>query len=173
MIPSFWKLSQGTDHFSVQDIHDSIREGLVYVHRDSGPEGREENRESQHFIEAPIGDYFYLAHGTQRIYLLGQLAGPANVFSRKQGGWIDRPFRTIRFAVSNDGYADDRRSWAPDDPSGFVKIRESLLGVFEREILTPYFEIALREFGMHIGQSVSSTAMMPPESFVQGRTVTT
>jgi hypothetical protein len=150
MTPSFWKLCQGTDEFTVQDIQQTIYDRLVYVRKDAGPEGKEEFRQGQHFIDASIGDYFYLAHGLNGIYMLGQFTGPANVFSSRLGGWMDRPFRAIRFANTKDDYAGDDGVWAPQQASGFVRIPERLLAHFEDQILRPYFDVALNEFASRV-----------------------
>jgi hypothetical protein len=150
MVPSFWKLCQGDDHFAVQDIYESIHDHLVYVHKDAGPVGREQYRQGEHFAQAPIGDYFYLSHGLHGIYLLGQFTGPANVFSKRRGGWLDRPFRVIRFANKVEDYAGDEGIWAPQQESGFQRIPERLLPHFEEQILRPYFDLSLTEFDVRV-----------------------
>lgn len=75
MIPKFWKLSQGTDFFSFEKISDSIEKGLVYVHAHTAAKGRSSEAQGEKFIDANIGDYFYLTHGNTGIYLLGQFTG--------------------------------------------------------------------------------------------------
>ena len=35
MTPKFWKLSQGTSEFKIEDIIKSIDRKLVYVHKDT------------------------------------------------------------------------------------------------------------------------------------------
>jgi hypothetical protein len=150
MVPSFWKLGQGVDHFNVQEIQESIHDQLVYVHKDAGPAGREQFRQGEHFAQAAIGDYFYLTHGMHGIYVLGQFTGPVNVFSRKPGGWLDRPFRVIRFANKKADYTGDDGVWAPQEESGFVRIPERLLPHFEEQVLKPYFDLDLTEFAVRV-----------------------
>ena len=77
MLPNFWKLSQGTDFFSFEEISDSIENKLVYVHAHTAAKGRSSETQGDQFIEAEIGDYFYLTHGNRGVYLLGQFTGPA------------------------------------------------------------------------------------------------
>jgi hypothetical protein len=104
MKPRFWKLSQGGEDFVYQDILDSITHGFVYVHKDTKALGTSGKTQGQDFVDALVGDYFYLTHGNKGIFLLGQFSGPANLFSSRGDGWLDRPFRFIRPSVSNKKY---------------------------------------------------------------------
>ena len=102
MKPRFWKLSHGTKFFSYEDMLDSIGQRLVYVHKDTHAKAGSSRSQGQNFLEALVGDYFYLTHGNTGIYLLGQFSAPANVFSAKGEGWLDRPFRHIKSAVKRE-----------------------------------------------------------------------
>lgn len=152
MTPNFWKLSQGRDHFSFLDLLQSLEDRLVYVGRDAGALGRSLETQAEWFVSAPVGDYFYLTHGNEGgVYLLGQLTGPANFFSR-WSDWIDRPFRVIARAKNQVFYTDDKRWWAPNFPSTFAPVPAAQLADFEASILTPYFGIKLSEYGIEIGE---------------------
>jgi hypothetical protein len=148
MKPVFWKLSQGTDFFRFDEILDSISDRLVYVHNDTKPKGRNETSQGQDFIEANIGDYFYMTNGNDRIYLFGQFTGPANLFTKCGEGWLDRPFRMIRTAIIKDSYAGVEKWWTPNNRSTFIKIPDNEVPQFEELILIPYFGIKLSEFGI-------------------------
>jgi len=111
MSPKFWKLSQGPEHFRLDEILWSIEKRLAYVHKDSGAKGLSSKTQAQEFIDAPIGDYFYLTHGTIGIYLVGQLVGPANIFSEYGDGWIDRQFRLIFRSITRDPYNGTLKKW--------------------------------------------------------------
>ncbi|GAA0560556.1 MAG: hypothetical protein CL577_09275 [Alteromonadaceae bacterium] len=150
MAPKFWKLSQGTDFFSYQDMADTIENKLVYVHSDTPAKGKSHEAQGANFIGADIGDYFYLTHGNKGIYLLGQLIGPANIFSLKGDGWVDRPFRLIRLAAPNGGYLGPQKWWAPNDRSTFTAVPEKELTEFETNILTPFFDITFDKFGINV-----------------------
>ncbi len=149
MIPKFWKLSQGTEFFDFEKISDSIENKLVYVHVDTAAKGRSLESQGEQFIEAEIGDYFYLTHGNTGIYLLGQFIGPANILSSLGNGWIDRPYRVIRSAKPNAGYDGPHKWWAPNDRSTFIPIPDLELGEFEQHILSPYFGINLSDYGLN------------------------
>tara|TARA_R110002126_G_C10377459_1_gene493950 strand:+ start:115 stop:567 length:453 start_codon:yes stop_codon:yes gene_type:complete len=148
VIPKFWKLSQGTDFFDHQDLAASIECKLVHVHADTAAKGKSLEAQGVRFIEAEIGDYFYLTHGNQGVYLLGQFSGPANIFSLKGDGWVDRPFRLIRYAKPNTRYDGPHKWWAPNDRSTFTAVPEHELIDFETHILSPYFGIFFEQFGI-------------------------
>ncbi len=150
MKPRFWKLSQGGDDIAYQDILDSITRGLVYVHKDTPPQGKSTETQGYLFATAPVGDYFYLTHGNEGVILLGQFSGPANLFSSWGGGWLDRPFRFIRPSVSHKKYDGIDKWWAPNHNSTFVEVPDDGLALFEEYILRPYFGIKLTEFGVQL-----------------------
>lgn len=148
MKPNFWKLSQGAQQFSYADIIESIAHGLVYVHKDTGAKGTSSTSQAEDFINAPIGDYFYLTHGNQGMYLVGQFSGPANLFSKYGDGWLERPYKFIFPAITHQNYSGQHKWWAPVDNSTFTKVNNGELSLFEQEILKPHFGIELNKFGI-------------------------
>ena len=148
MKPKFWKLSQGTEQFSPQDMLNSIDQRLVYVHKNTKAKATSSTTQAQDFIDAPVGDYFYLTHGNAGIYLLGQFTGAANVFSARGHGWLDRPFRFIRASVSRDSYTGEHKWWSPNDNSTFTPVPDNELALFELNVLKPHFDIVLSDFGI-------------------------
>ncbi len=149
MRPKFWKLSQGTTYFSFQEIIQSIEQKLVYVHKETSSKGNSEVTQAQAFVDCPVGDYFYLTHGNTGIYLLGQLSGPANIFSQKGEGWLDRPYRFIRASTNQEAYSGEIKWWTPNENSTFTAVPDSELRLFETLILKPYFDISLKKFGIN------------------------
>lgn len=146
----FWKLSQGYDVFSFDELLTSIENRLVYIHIDTKAKGRADFTQAENFVQADIGDYFYLTHGNKGgIYLLGQFVGPANLFS-SMPGWIDRPFRIIARANKQEVYEGPKKWWAPNHNSTFVEVPDSELALFEEVILQPYFNISLAEYGLDL-----------------------
>jgi hypothetical protein len=150
MEPSFWKLSQGTQHFSYSNMIQSIEDRLVYVHKNTRAKGQSNQTQAQDFISSSIGDYFYLTHGNHGIYLLGQFTGPANIFSKYGEGWIDRPFRLIFASVKSDPYSGQEKWWTPNNNSTFVRVPPSELPLFEELILQPFFDIKLGDYDITI-----------------------
>ena len=146
-MPKFWKLSQGPDYFSVSDIIESIEQRLVFIGKDTHALGRSNTSQVEEFINADIGDYFYLTHGTSGIYLLGQFTGPANYISERDG-WIDRPFRLIKPSNDTSKINGSDKWWMPNHNSTFCVVKEDELNDFENLILTPYFELSLSDFNL-------------------------
>jgi len=146
----FWKLSQSPDYFDFQELSSSIENKLVYVHAKTPAKGGSSKTQGDQFIAAEVGDYFYLTHGNKGIYLLGQFTGPANILSSKGKGWTDRPYRVIRTAKPNSGYKGDKKWWSPNENSTFTSVKNSDLIMFENNILIPFFNIKLTDYGINI-----------------------
>ncbi|ASU24090.1 hypothetical protein FLM06_19320 [Vibrio cholerae] len=147
MKPTFWKLSQGTEFFTYEDMLQSIEDRLVYVHKDTAAQGQSSVTQGQTFVEAKIGDYFYLTHGNNGVYVLGQFTGPINYFSNWGDGWSDRPFRVIARSKTQECYTGIQKWWSPNHRSTFIKVPEHELSMFEEEILIPFFDLHLKDYG--------------------------
>jgi hypothetical protein len=146
MTPNFWKVSHGVEYFHARDMIQAFHDGLVYVHKDTKPKGKSETPQGRAFVNAPTGDYFYLTNGNEGIYLLGQFTGPANVFSSRKVGWLDRPYRLIQASRSWEYYEGPQKWWTPNDRSTFTSVPKDELGLFEDLILKPYFDLNLADF---------------------------
>ena len=142
----FYKLSHGPQFFPPTEVSTAIQASLVYVHTSTPAKGRSNVTQGDEFVNAKIGDYFYLTLGNQGIVLLGQFTGPANVFSAKGNGWLDRPYRIIRMAKPNTGYSGPKKWWAANDNSTFIQVPKTELGIFEEHVLTPFFDIRLSDY---------------------------
>lgn len=150
MKPQFWKLSHGPGYFTYEELLSQINSKVVYVHKDTKAKATSNVSQAEDFINAAIGDYFYLTHGNQGIYLLGQFVGPINLFSQKGNGWLERPYRHIKSAVKKDSYTGPQKWWSPNDNSTFTRIPNSEVAVFEEHILKPFFGIMLSDYGVTV-----------------------
>lgn len=148
MRPNFWKLSQGTEHFTFDEFLFSIENRLAYVNKDSKAKGGKSTDQAEDFIAAPMGDYFYLTYGNSGIYLIGQFVGPANIFSEYGEGWIDRPFRIIFRSKNRNTYKGTTKWWTPNEHSTFTRVPPNELHLFEEYILKPFFDITLKQYGL-------------------------
>ena len=144
MTPKFWKLSQGANDFTTEDISRTLEQRLVYIHM--ATKAGAPTPQVKAFCEAAIGDYFYLTHGNKGIYVLAQFSGPVNLFSAYEG-WVDRPFRFIRQSVSIESYEGPKKGWTPNYNSTFIRIPDKELQMFGEHILVPYFNLQLQDFG--------------------------
>ncbi len=150
MKPRFWKVSQGPEFFDEAAMIQSVHDQLVYVHKDTRPKGTSERSQGREFADAAVGDYFYLTYGNRGVYLLGQFCGPANLFSAKLDGWLDRPFRLIRVSRNRDPYVGPKKWWAPNENSTFTRVPDSEFAEFENSILRPYFDLSLAAVGYEL-----------------------
>jgi hypothetical protein len=151
MKPRFWKLSQGDwSDFTDQDMLDSISDRLVYVHGNTKALGVSSVTQGDEFVNAAIGDYFFLTRGNKGIYLLGQFSGPPNIFSKLRKGWVDRPFRYILGAAEIKPYTGPDKWWAPNHNSTFCAVPDEQLELFEEVILIPHFDTRLADFGVSV-----------------------
>ncbi len=142
----FWKLSQGKEHFGLADIIESINSSTVYVHQGTKAKGKKKKSQSEEFIDAPIGDYFYLTHGSQGIYLIGQFVEQAKL-PVKGKKWLERKFKLIYASNNINKYSQkDKKWWTPNNNSTFINIPKNELELFEKEILIPYFDKKLTDF---------------------------
>lgn len=64
---TFWKLSQGAVLFETLQVISFIEQKLVYVHLTSPAKGKSSVTQAENFIDADIGDYFYLTHGNKGV----------------------------------------------------------------------------------------------------------
>jgi len=146
MKPIFWKLSQGTELFNYSEMIKSIDDRLVFVHKDTKAKATSNNTQGHEFINAKIGDYFYLTYGNEGIFILGQFISPANFFSEHKEGWMDRQFRLIAHSNKRGSFSGEQKWWTPNDNSTFIKVPVKEYALFEELILEPYFGIKLKDY---------------------------
>jgi hypothetical protein len=84
------------------------------------------------------------------IILLGQFVGPPNHFCERGHGWTERSFRWIRTAATTKSFTGQPKWWTPNHNSTFVRVPDTELLIFESDILMPYFEIQLADFGLSV-----------------------
>lgn len=142
-IPSFWKMSHGSEDFSFEDLIYYISKNIVMISKNTKSKGGSAVTQAEKFVKAPIGDYFYLTHGNKGIYLLGQFTGPANFFGDSEG-WIERPYTLIRASKKSGNYQGEQKWWTPNHNSTFTEVPENELELFEYLILEPYFGLKLK-----------------------------
>ena len=87
LMPNFWKLSHGWKEFSFLDMVECIDEKLVYIHRTTAGKGQSSVSQAEEFVNAPIGDYFYLTKGCT--CLVSSLARLTTSQNTVMVGWTD------------------------------------------------------------------------------------
>jgi hypothetical protein len=144
----FWKLSHGAAEFPFEEFLSLLERRVVCVHKDTKAKAISPTAQGENFVNAMSGDYFYLTHGNQGIYVLGQFIGPANIFSSRGAGWVEREYRVIRTSKSRDSYSGEHKWWTPDDNSTFIQVPALEFQLFEQLILKPYFDLELKSYGI-------------------------
>jgi hypothetical protein len=156
MLPRFWKHSHGEAFFNDEEFISTVRERRIYIDKNTHPLGRTRTPQGQRFIDAQIGDYFYLTHGNKGIRLLGQITGPVNYIikskiNNNEPGWVSRPYDIIRdSSLSGPFNQGFKRWWTPNHNSTFHLVPEDCLNLFEEFILAPYFDIQFRDFNIEL-----------------------
>lgn len=145
MEPTFWKLSMGKSIFEFDQILRCIHEGYVAMHKETNPLGTSRTSQAMDFANAAIGDYFYLTHGNEGIYMLGQFTEPVRLFNLKEKDWMERAFKAVKFS---DGsfYEGEQKWWTPNHNSTFYKIPKEEHVLFEKLILKPFFDLKIKDF---------------------------
>ena len=144
----FWKLSHGAAEFPYEEFLALLERHVVCVHKDTKAKATTSSTQGQDFVNTESGDYFYLTHGNQGIFLLGQFTGPANILSSRGDGWVEREYRVIRSSKSRDVYTGEHKWWTPNDNSTFIQVPRAEHALFEQLILKPYFGIELGRYGI-------------------------
>ena len=121
---------------------------VACMHKDTRAKGTTTTSQGEEFINAEVGDYVYLTHGNQGVYLLGQFLGPVNIFSSRGKGWVERDYRVIRHSKIREPYTGAHKWWTPMDRSTFVQVPVAEHQMFEQLILRPYFHIDLSQYGI-------------------------
>ena len=148
MTPRFWKLSHGAEAFSFEEFLLLMDRHVACMHKDTRAKGTTTTSQGEEFINAEVGDYVYLTHGNQGVYLLGQFVGPVNIFSSRGKGWVERDYRVIRHSKIREPYTGAHKWWTPMDRSTFVQVPVAEHQMFEQLILRPYFHIDLSQYGI-------------------------
>lgn len=145
MEPTFWKLSMGKSIFGLDQILRCIHEGYVAMHKDTKPLATSKTSQALDFANAKVGDYFYLTHGNEGVYMLGQFTEPVRLFNLKEKDWMERSFKAVKFSNAKY-YLGDQKWWTPNHNSTFSKVPQEELDLFEELILEPFFDLKIKDF---------------------------
>lgn len=140
-----FKLSQGKD-FSIQEHQTLIESKLVSVHKNTPPKGTSSNAQGYNFINASIGDFFYLCKGNDFVELIGQFTSDArpsdpDLFDDQE--WYVRDFRIIKKSIKKEKYTSEKKWWAPNDNSTFIEIPIAEFELANNKIFNPFFSTSI------------------------------
>lgn len=140
-----WKHSHGTNQ-TAPDLagkrEQLIQDRLLTIYRDTdrkrsqGAKFREKMRE---------GDFFYLCHGND-VQLCGQIK---SALKNPKAAWVQRGYKVIRFRVakSHPRFEGHKKAWSPSGNTTCWQVPKPELKDFERDILKPFFGLALGDLG--------------------------
>jgi hypothetical protein len=130
-----WKHSHGK---GTQSKRDALRErSVITIHRDTGT-----GQGSAFRTEMSVGDFFYLTHGND-VQLFGQISSD---LKKAQAKWVEREYITIRTIQRRSGhFTGSPRWWAPNANKTCIRVPRHHLGLFEKQVLIPYFRLRLRD----------------------------
>jgi 5-methylcytosine-specific restriction protein B len=153
-MPNVWKMSHGKSN----GMNDSDHQWLVdnfYISQGYPINSDEGKGQGKKFANMKTGDYFYLVRSSQ-IVLLGRIADDEtkNVPQDKTSipNWVMRKFETVKDISINKFQAKDvsgTEYWKPQGNSTITLIEESKLPDFEKQILTPAFNMTLTDLGIN------------------------
>lgn len=148
LIPSIWKISEGTESsvISVEDKKIFLDRNVVVVHSDTRAKGTSKVTQGQHFINTiKKGDYFYLCYGNS-VQLLGQFTSDKAVENPElKNGWYEREYQIVKKTDNNKPFSGEQKWWTPNSNSTCIKIEQSDYTLFEEVILKPYFDMSVEE----------------------------
>ncbi len=131
-----WKISAGADFFSANKVEEMVKENFVSMANDTKAKGRSPTTQWDDFRNAPIGDVCYLCHGNNSIKAIGIFDSDVEESSDT---WKIRKVKWLFKSISNSSYNGQRKWWAPNDNSTFIKVPKNEYDLFESELLLPFF----------------------------------
>lgn len=133
-----WKLSHGWNEFSTEEWQYYREAQLAVIHRDT-PKGQ-----GKRFQDVPQGTLFYLCHSNERLLLIGQFISDSEP-CEKGDGWIQRHYRILKLAISENSYQGGKKGWTPNYNSTFMQVTPRDLLEFEFVLLNRFFDTDLAE----------------------------
>jgi len=136
-----WKISHGRGDFDAEQRETYLKQHTVHVHKDT------RRGQGKHFTnEMKEGDLFYLCHGNDGgIRLFGRITSAATPSSHADG-FRQRSYEVIFPSVdTTKKYTGTKKGWAPNYNSTCMQVPDEDLGLFESDILVPFFNKRLSE----------------------------
>lgn len=141
-----WKISHGTDETGIPEEYKKKLEErkAICMHSSTQSLAKVKLTQGEDFIfNMKSGDYFYLCYGNS-VKLFGQITSDELEENPELGdGWLERPYKIISEAVSDEKYTGPSRWWAPNSNTTFVKVDDN--NQFEKLILKPYFNMEIKD----------------------------
>ena len=100
---------------------------------------------------------FFLCHGNSP-QLIGQFT--SKVMSCTKGDdWLQRSYRELKTAQSNDRYITNSKYWSPQGNTTFWQVGSDDLPEFESTLLKPFFDMDLAEIAALAGEAIEAESL--------------
>lgn len=141
-----FKLSHGTDYFSLEEIQACLNECIAVVHEETKAKGRQNFSQYELFREAKRGDFFYSSWGNNQFLVIGQFVDDEIIdykYGDDNSGWKQRKYRQLYSTLSTQRYTGDNAWWTPSNNSTFVEINQRDFPKANKNIFIPFFRVEL------------------------------
>ncbi|HOO46274.1 MAG TPA: hypothetical protein PLM29_08595, partial [Deltaproteobacteria bacterium] len=136
-----WKISHGRGDFDAEQRETYLKQHTIHMHKDT--------RRGQGKLftnEMKEGDLFYLCHGNDDgIRIFGRITSAATTSSHARG-FRQRSYEVIFPSVdTTKKYTGTKKGWAPNYNSTCMPVPDEELGLFESDIMVPFFNKRLSD----------------------------
>ena len=139
-----WKISHGI--LSEEQREKLLSRQMIAMSSDTKALGRSRRTQGEFFTEdLKKGDYIFLCFGST-IKLIGIIDDDSPRPNEELGtNWVERHYRIIKKSISDQRYTGNKKRWTPNDNSTFVEVPTSDYLLYESNILSPYFNLRLKD----------------------------
>jgi len=162
-----WKVSHGRGDFNAEQRETYLKQHTVHVHKDT------RRGQGKHFTDdMKEGDLFYLCHGNDDgVRLFGRITSAATTSSHARG-FRQRSYKVIFPSVdTTKKYTSTKKGWAPNYNSTCMRVPDEELGLFESNILVPFFNKQLSEIPGYQPPKGPHNPPKPPEISLPSKNV--
>ncbi len=139
-----WKMSHGLKEINEENRKKLKEKGAISLHKNTKQMLGKGKSQFELFVEAEIGDYFYLCY-SGFIILFGRIKGEAKPSDILGKEWYEREYDVIWESSNTTYYDGTKKWWAPNGNSTFCQVKENEHNLFEEIILKPYFNKTIED----------------------------
>lgn len=143
--PKIWKVSHSPKSFNENELNWLTSNNTLVVHESTG------NGSANNFSEIAVGDIISLGHGNTVFRLVRVLTDVEHDSeSMFDEGWLMRKYEVIESIDRPAKYNGPNKRWSPRYNGTCWEVPKDEYGLFENEILQPYYNLSLAKLGFDI-----------------------
>ncbi|MCM1578625.1 MAG: AAA family ATPase, partial [Ruminococcus sp.] len=150
-----WKISHAHKR-SVKGL--LLERNLIGIHTHTGPVGISPKTQADWFAQdMRKGDYFYLCYSTEQMVLLGRVKDDVvkrEFLEEDKKEWFLRKYETVIESINPNRYTGKQKGWSPSQNNTTYSVKKADFGLFDQNILIPYFGISLYDESYEAGADV-------------------